>query len=184
MQESQKLLVTLENGVKRITFNRPERRNAVDGETMSQLHDAILQSANDHSKVIVLTGTGDSFCSGADLQSFGDRDLREVDVTAMLRAVSNPTILAMRALAKPILARVHGAAVGIGCNYALACDMIIASEEAQFGQVFVKIGLMPDGGSTYFLPRTVGYATALELMALSESLTAGHDLSLAPVNRL
>ena len=71
---------------------------------MSELHDAMLQSANDHSKVIVLTGTGDSFCSGADLQSFGDRDLREVDVTAMLRAVSNPTILAMRALAKPIIA--------------------------------------------------------------------------------
>src|SRR5258708_3552602 len=184
MPNSQKLLVTLENGIKRITFNRPERRNAVDGETMSQFHDAILQSARDNCKVIVLTGAGDSFCSGADLQSFGDRDLREVDVTAMLRAVSNPTILAMRALAKPILARVHGAAVGIGCNYALACDMIIASEEAKFGQVFVKIGLMPDGGSTYFLPRTVGYAKAFELMALGESLSAGEAFSLGLVNRV
>src|SRR5438477_183322 len=111
MPGTHKLLVTLEGGIKRITFNRPERRNAVDSETMSELHDAMLQSANDHSKVIVLTGTGDSFCSGADLQSFGDRDLREVDVTAMLRAVSNPTILAMRALAKPIIARIHGVAV-------------------------------------------------------------------------
>jgi 2-(1,2-epoxy-1,2-dihydrophenyl)acetyl-CoA isomerase len=184
MSDSEKLIVTIENGIKRIILNRPDRRNAVDHETMSQLHDAILQSANDDSKVIVLTGAGDSFCSGADLQSFGDRDLRQVDVTAMLRAVSNPTILAMRVLSKPIIARVHGAAVGIGCNYALACDMIVASEEAKFGQVFVKIGLMPDGGSTYFLPRTVGYAKAFELMALGDTLSAGEAIDFGLVNRV
>jgi 2-(1,2-epoxy-1,2-dihydrophenyl)acetyl-CoA isomerase len=90
----------------------------------------------------------------------------------------------MRSLPKPIIARVHGHAVGIGCNYALACDMIIASEDAKFGQVFVKIGLMPDGGSTYFLPRTVGYAKAFELMALGEIMSAREAFELGLVNRV
>ena len=184
MADSGKLLVTLENGIKRICFNRPERRNAVDHDTMTLLQGAIAESVTDDSKVMVLTGAGDSFCSGADLQSFGDRDLREVDVTTMLRAISNPTILAMRALPKPIIARVHGHAAGIGCNYALACDLIIASEDAKFGQAFVKIGLMPDGGSTHFLPRTIGYAKAFELMALGETLSSSDALSLGLVNRV
>lgn len=184
MGNGEKLLVSTDNGIKRITFNRPERRNAVDHETMSLLHEAITGAADDSCKVVILTGAGDAFCSGADLQSFGDRDLREVDVTSMLRAISNPTILAMRALPKPIIARVHGHAVGIGCNYALACDMIVASEEAKFGQVFVKIGLMPDGGSTYFLPKSIGYARAFELMALGDILTASDAHSLGLINRL
>jgi len=182
MASSDKLLITLENGIKRITFNRPERRNSVDVETIELLHQAIRASANDESRVIILTGAGDSFCAGADLQATSDSDIKSIDVTASLREYTNPTILAMRSLAKPLIARVHGHAVGVGCNYALACDILIASEQAKFGQVFVKIGLMPDGGSTFFLPRTVGYAKAFELMATGDIISARDALALGLVN--
>jgi 2-(1,2-epoxy-1,2-dihydrophenyl)acetyl-CoA isomerase len=184
MASSDKLLVTLEEGIKRITFNRPERRNSVDTETVELLRDAIYQSGRDESKVIILSGSGEAFCAGADLQATGAADIRNLDVTASLRSHTNPTILAMRRLSKPIIARVHGPAAGVGCNYALACDLIIASEKAKFGQVFVKIGLMPDGGSTYFLPRLVGYAKAFELMATGDIISAQEALALGLVNRV
>lgn len=184
MVSSDKLLVTLEEGIKRITFNRPERRNSVDTETVELLRDAIYQSGRDESKVVILTGSGEAFCAGADLQATGAADIRNLDVTASLRSHTNPTILAMRRLSKPIIARVHGPAAGVGCNYALACDLIIASEKAKFGQVFVKIGLMPDGGSTYFLPRLVGYAKAFELMATGDIISAQEALALGLVNRV
>jgi 2-(1,2-epoxy-1,2-dihydrophenyl)acetyl-CoA isomerase len=184
MSQSDKLLVTLENRVKRITFNRPDRRNAADTETLGLLRAAIEQSAEDDSKVIILTGTGDAFCAGADLQVSDGHDIKTIDVTEELRANTNKTILAMRALRKPIIARVHGAAAGVGCNYALACDLIFASEEAKFGQVFVKIGLAPDGGGTYFLPRTVGYARAFELMATGDIISAKEAFTLGLINRV
>src|ERR1044071_3409482 len=181
MSASDKLLVTLENGIKRITINRPERRNALDGETMILLREEIERSAEDESRVVILTGAGDSFCAGADLQAVGQR---EVDVTTSLRERTNPTILAMRQLSKPIIARIHGHAVGVGCNYALACDILIASDQAKFGQGFIKIGLMPGGGSTYFLPRIVGYAKAFELMATGEIFSGQDALALGLVNRV
>jgi 2-(1,2-epoxy-1,2-dihydrophenyl)acetyl-CoA isomerase len=184
MASSEKLLVTLEAGIKRITINRPERRNSVDTETVELLQQAIKSSADDESKVVVITGAGDSFCAGADLQSTAQYDIKSIDVTASLRKHTNPTILAMRSLPKPIIARVHGHAVGVGCNYALACDIIIASEQAKFGQVFVKIGLMPDGGSTFFLPRAVGYAKAFELMATGEIINAHDARDLGLVNHV
>jgi 2-(1,2-epoxy-1,2-dihydrophenyl)acetyl-CoA isomerase len=184
MPVSDKLLVTLEDGIKRITFNRPERRNSVDTETIELLHEEIQRSAEDECRVVILTGAGDSFCAGADLQASSERDIRNVDVTASLREHTNPTILAMRRLAKPIIARIHGHAVGVGCNYALACDILIASEQAKLGQVFIRIGLMPDGGSTYFLPRIVGYSRAFELMATGEILSAEEALALGLVNRV
>jgi len=184
MSSSDKLLVTLEDGIKRITINRPQKRNSVDIETVELLHEAIQRSAEDESKVVILTGAGDAFCAGADLQATSERDIRNIDVTASLREHTNPTILAMRGLSKPIIARVHGPAVGVGCNYALACDILIASEQAKFGQVFVKIGLMPDGGSTYFLPRRVGYAKAFELMATGDIIAASEALNLGLVNRV
>jgi 2-(1,2-epoxy-1,2-dihydrophenyl)acetyl-CoA isomerase len=184
MAQSDKLLVTLENGIKRITINRPERRNSVDTETTVLLHEEIQRSAEDDSRVLILTGAGDAFCAGADLQATSEQDIKNFDVTSALRSRTNPTIIAMRRLAKPIIARVHGPAVGVGCNYALACDMLIASEQAKFGQVFVKIGLMPDGGSTYFLPRTVGYAKAFELMATGDLISAQEALALGLVNRV
>jgi 2-(1,2-epoxy-1,2-dihydrophenyl)acetyl-CoA isomerase len=179
-----KLLVTLEGGIKRITINRPERRNSVDHEMIQLLRDSILHSESDGTRVVILTGAGDSFCAGADLAATSAGDIASYDVTRSIRENVNPTIMAMRALPVPIIARVHGHAVGVGHNYALACDMIIASEQAHFGQVFVKIGLMPDGGSTFFLPRIVGYQKAFELMAMGDIISAGDAMRLGLVNRV
>jgi 2-(1,2-epoxy-1,2-dihydrophenyl)acetyl-CoA isomerase len=181
---SEKLLVTLEDGIKRITINRPERRNSVDHETIRLLRDAIRHSETDYTRVIILTGAGESFCAGADLAATSASDIANYDVTQAIRENVNPTIMAMRQLPVPIIARVHGHAVGVGHNYALACDMIIASEQALFGQVFVKVGLMPDGGSTFLLHRLVGYQKAFELMAMGEIIGAEEALRLGLVNRV
>jgi 2-(1,2-epoxy-1,2-dihydrophenyl)acetyl-CoA isomerase len=181
---AEKLLVTLEDGIKRITINRPERRNSVDHETIERLRDAVRHSEGDGTRVVILTGAGDSFCAGADLAATSATDIANYDVTRAIRENVNPTILAMRSLPVPVIARVHGHAVGVGHNYALACDMIIASEQALFGQVFVKIGLMPDGGSTYILQRLVGYHKAFELMATGEIIGAEEALRLGLVNRV
>ena len=178
------LLVTLQDGIKRITINRPERRNSVDRETVRLLRDAVQRSENDGTRVVILTGAGQSFCAGADLAATSASDIANYDVTKSLRENVNPTIRAMRALPVPVIARVHGHAVGVGHNYALACDIIIASEQALFGQVFVKIGLMPDGGGTFFLPSLVGYHKAFELMATGEIINAQEAQRLGLVNRV
>ncbi len=180
----EKLLVTFDGGVKRIIINRPERRNSVDRETVRLLLAAFRQSADDGTRVVILTGAGESFCAGADLAATSAGDIANFDITKSVRENVNPTILAMRALPAPVIARVHGHAVGVGCNYALACDMIVASEQASFGQVFVRIGLMPDGGSTFFLPRLVGYHRAFELMATGDIVGAREALRLGIVNRV
>jgi 2-(1,2-epoxy-1,2-dihydrophenyl)acetyl-CoA isomerase len=179
-----KLLVSLEDGIKRITINRPERRNSVDRETIALLRDAVQRSENDGTRVVILTGAGESFCAGADLVATSTSDIENYDVTEMLRQNVNPTILAMRALPVPIIARVHGHAVGVGHNYALACDLIIASDQALFGQVFVKVGLMPDGGATFFLPRLIGYHKAFELMTMGDIINAQEAQRLGLVNRV
>jgi 2-(1,2-epoxy-1,2-dihydrophenyl)acetyl-CoA isomerase len=178
---SDRLLVSLEAGVKRVTFNNPARRNSVDFETMQRFTEAIKESFEDETRVIVITGAGDSFCAGADLQA-GLSGAR--DVTTDLREVINPGVLAMRSLPKPIIARVHGHAAGIGCNYALAADIIVASDQAFFSQAFIKIGLMPDGGGTYFLPRLVGYNKAFELMALGDPIPAQQAFEMGMINRV
>lgn len=184
MSSAQKLVVTQSHGIKRITINRPARRNAVDVETMDLLLEAFAQAGQDESRVVVLTGAGDAFCAGADLAAVNAMEIQSFDVTASLREKTNPLVLQMRTLAKPVIARVHGVAVGVGFNYALACDIIIASEGASFAQLFIKIGLMPDGGGTYFLPRLVGYHKAFELMATGDELSASDALALGIINRV
>src|ERR1700730_16572331 len=184
IDQAKKLLVSLEDGIKLITIHRPERPTWVDIETVHLLLAAMKQSSEDGTRVVILTGAGESFCAGADLAATSERDIAKFDVTQSLRENVNPTILAMRDLPVPIIARVHGHAVGVGCNYALACDMIVASEQALFGQVFVRIGLMPDGGSTFFLPRLVGYQKAFELMATGDIISAQQAHQLGIVNQV
>ncbi len=179
-----KLLVSGGNGIKRITINRPEKKNSLDHETVGLLRRAVAESAQDGTRVVVLTGTGDAFCSGAELALGDQQKMVNFDVGRSLREEINPTIKAMRTLPIPIIARVHGAAVGAGCNYALACDIVIASDEARFGQVFVKIGLMPDAGGTYFLPRLVGYHKAFELMTTGEIITGQQAFEIGMINRV
>ena len=181
---TEKILVAFDEGIKRITFNRPERRNAADAETQKLLRDALETSRTDGTRVIILTGAGEAFCAGADLAALDAREISGFDVTASLRDDANPIVMLMRELSVPVIARVDGTAVGIGCNYALACDIIIASERAVFAELFVRIGLMPDGGGTYFLPRLVGYHKAFELMATGESVTAEEAFRLGIINRV
>ena len=181
---NEKLIVTLDGGIKRITFNQPDKRNSVDAEMTEKLFDAVRASVTDGTRVIILTGAGNAFCAGADLAARSEREIAEYDVTAYLRDIVNPTILAMRALPVPVIARVHGHAVGLGCNFALAADMIVASEDALFSQIFVKIGLMPDGGGTFFLPALVGYQKAFELMALGDVINAREAEKLGIVNKV
>ncbi len=173
--------VQMEDGIKTVTFAAPERKNAVTREMTLELQRVVEETARDSTRVMILTGEGDAFCAGADLKSAGAPD---EDVTEYLRRVTNPTIGAMRALPIPIIARVHGVAAGIGCNYALACDMRIATTEARLGQIFAKIGLMPDGGSTFFLPRMIGYSRAFEWMVTGDLWDAARCLQAGLVNQV
>ncbi|PYT03626.1 MAG: hypothetical protein DMF65_03865 [Acidobacteria bacterium] len=182
MNKNEKLLVTLDDGVKRITFNNPARRNAVDFEMFNAFAEAIRESATDASRVVVITGAGEAFCSGLDLAAIGPNELAGLDIAARVREIINPPILQMRALHKPFVARVHGPAVGVGFSYVLASDVRVASREATFSQSFVRIGLMPDGGSTHFLPALVGYPKAFELMATGRTLDADEALRHGLVN--
>ena len=184
MNRDEKLLVTLEGGVKRITFNNPSRRNAVDFRMFAAFAEAVKETARDESRVLVITGAGDAFCSGLDLSSLSASELATLDVAAKVREVINPPVLALRALRKPVVARVHGPAAGIGFSYALAADVCVASREATFSQSFVRVGLMPDGGSTYFLRALVGRAKAFELMATGATLSAEEALRLGVVGRV
>jgi 2-(1,2-epoxy-1,2-dihydrophenyl)acetyl-CoA isomerase len=184
MSANDKLLVTLEGGVKRITFNRPARRNAVDFEMFEAFAAAVEETARDESRVLVITGAGEAFCSGLDLSvmSAGGPTLPAVE--AMMRELINPPVLRLRALSKPVVARVHGPAVGIGFSYVLASDIPIATRAATFSQSFVRVGLMPDGGSTHFLPGLVGYSKAFELMATGANIDAEEALRLGLVSRV
>ncbi|HZI18586.1 MAG TPA: enoyl-CoA hydratase [Pyrinomonadaceae bacterium] len=179
-----KVLVTLEGGVKRVTFNRPERRNALDFDSFAAFAEAVSSSAADGTRVLVITGAGEAFCSGLDLASISPAELQQLDLAAAVRERINPPVLSMRRLGVPVVARVHGPAVGIGFSYALAADVRLASTEATFSQSFVRVGLMPDGGSTFFLPRLVGPARAYELMATGATLTAEEARALGLVNRV
>src|SRR5215217_873976 len=172
MNENEKLLVTLDGGVKRITFNNPARRNAIDFGMFEAFAQAVEESATDESRVVVITGAGDAFCSGLDLGSISPAELAALDVAARVRELINPPVLRMRALGKPFISRVAGPAAGIGFSYVLASDYVVASEDATFSQSFVRVGLMPDGGATHLLPALVGRAKAFELMARGEPVSA------------
>ncbi|HEX8557687.1 MAG TPA: enoyl-CoA hydratase-related protein [Pyrinomonadaceae bacterium] len=184
MNTSEKLQVTLEGGVKRITFNNPTRRNAVDFGMFEAFAAAVEESATDESRVVVVTGAGEFFCAGLDMGSISPAELAALDVAAKIRELINPPVARMRSLGKPFVARVAGPAAGIGFSYVLASDFVVASEEATFSQSFIRVGLMPDGGSTYLLPALVGRARAFALMASGETLTAFDALALGVVSRV
>jgi enoyl-CoA hydratase/carnithine racemase len=177
-----KLQVTLDAGVKRITFNNPARRNAIDFGMFEAFAAAVEESATDDSRVLVITGAGEAFCSGLDLGSISPAELATMDVAARVRELINPPVMRLRTLPKPVVARVHGPAAGIGFSYVLAADVVVASEDANFSQSFVRVGLMPDGGATYLLPARVGRLKAFELMARGEAISAQEALGLGLVN--
>ncbi len=178
------VLVDHRDGVAIITLNRPEALNAWTPTFGADLYDAVVKASDDPDvRAILITGAGRAFSAGADLKS--ERSLTpdgEPDLESMLREIYNPIILAIREAPKPVIAAVNGAAAGIGCSLALACDLVVAAESAYFLLAFVRIGLGPDGGSTTHLMQRIGPARTAELMMLGERLPARQALDWGLIN--
>ncbi len=177
---------TVAAGVGTLLLNRPDRLNAFDGVMREELVEAAQRLVADPGvRAIVVTGAGRAFCAGADLAYMEDAIRREDFDPAMALVLSGGELVRLLREAKqPVLGSINGPAAGGGANLALACDLRIASEEASIGQVFHRIGLHPDMGGTYFLPRLVGPSRALELLWSMEMLPAARCLDLGLVNRV
>lgn len=172
----------LEGGVATVTLNRPDVYNALNDEITFELQDVLKVIAKDEKvRVVVLTGAGKAFCSGQDLKASSNQQDRSF--MESLHARYNPIIRAMRNIPKPIICKLNGVAAGAGCSLALASDIIIASEEATMIEVFVNIGLVPDSGSSYFLPRLAGMAKAFELCSMGSKVTAKEAVELGLINK-
>ena len=156
------------DGVAVITLNRPAVMNALSSVLRRELLAAIARAERE-ARVIVLTGAGRGFCSGQDL---GDVDLSTLDLEAVLREEYEPLLMAIANSPLPVIAAVNGVAVGAGANLALGCDVVIAAESASFIQAFTRIGLVPDAGGSYWLPRQVGLARSMGAMLFAEPVTA------------
>jgi 2-(1,2-epoxy-1,2-dihydrophenyl)acetyl-CoA isomerase len=174
--------VSRREGVVTITLTRPEKKNAINGtmwdELLATFHE-IGQSGSD--RVVVITGAGGDFCSGADL-SGGDRGERPFQLTTM-RHVGD-VALALHRLPQPTVAKVRGVAVGAGCNMALGCDLVVASDNARFSEIFARRGLSIDFGGSWLLPRRVGLHKAKEMALLAEIYSAADAESMGLVNRV
>jgi 2-(1,2-epoxy-1,2-dihydrophenyl)acetyl-CoA isomerase len=184
--QSQILLVERSAGVLRLTLNRPERLNALDDGILHALLDALALARDDDAvRAVLLTGAGRGFCAGADLSAGTlTGDDRANAVRRHLQTLYAPLIVGLRELEKPVVAAVNGVAAGAGMSLALAADLRVCGESASFLQAFVRIGLVPDAGSTFFLPRLVGMAKAAELAMLGEQVGAAEALRIGLVNRV
>jgi 2-(1,2-epoxy-1,2-dihydrophenyl)acetyl-CoA isomerase len=176
------LLVDLSDGVLTLTLNRPEVLNAFNDEMAREVQDALKQAERDAAvRCLVLTGAGKGFCAGQDLGALKGRS-ESISFREHLVATYNPIITRLRTLEKPVIGQINGAAAGAGLGLALACDLRYAAEGAKFRLAFSGIGLAPDSGTSFFLPRLVGYARAFELAATNAPLTAQAALPLGLVN--
>jgi len=172
-----------DDGVGTITLDRPESLNSLDATLKRELLAALRQADRDASvRAVVLTGAGRAFCAGQDLKERLAPDAAPLDVE--VRARFNPIVLAMHALGKPIVAAVNGVAAGAGASLAFASDLRIAAEGANFVLAFGRIGLIPDSGASWFLPRLVGTARAAELVYLPDPLSAAEALRIGLVSRV
>lgn len=188
---SDSLGVETAGGVATLTLNRPDKLNAFDEALLGALAAALKQAARDAAvRCIVITGAGRAFSAGQDLGAVRARAEGDAAATggmsfrAHLEKGYNPVIRAIRTVEKPVVAAVNGVAAGAGASLALACDLRLASERASFIQSFVNVGLVPDSGSTWFLPQMLGFARAFELAVTAERLSAADALSLGLVNRV
>ena len=176
-------------GVATITLDRPEVRNALSPSTMDELASAVEACREPEVRAVVLNGAGGAFCAGADVPAFTEnlKDGPE-QLSAHLRAqagrLHTEVILAIRALPKPVIAAVGGVAAGGGLGLALACDLRLASEKARFFMAYAGIGATADGGSTYFLPRLLGPALAMEVYLMNQPISAERALEMGLVNRV
>jgi 2-(1,2-epoxy-1,2-dihydrophenyl)acetyl-CoA isomerase len=168
------ILFVIEGGVARLTLNRPDRLNSFNDAMHAEVRDALGRVRNDASaRVLVLTGAGRGFCAGQDLS---DRAVaasdKPVDLGASIERNYKPLVLGLRSLPMPVVCAVNGVAAGAGANLAFACDLVIAARSASFIEAFSKLGLIPDTGGTYFLPRLAGTARAMGMALLGEKITA------------
>jgi len=168
------ILYDTAGGIARVTLNRPDRLNSFTTRMHEELRDALAHvSADAEVRVLLLTGAGRGFCAGQDLS---DRAVAPggapVDLGVSIEINYRPLVLALRNLALPVVCAVNGVAAGAGANIALACDLVVAARSASFIQAFCRIGLIPDSGGTFFLPRLVGTARAMGLALLGDKVTA------------
>src|SRR2546422_346320 len=168
------ILVSQDAGVLSITLNRPDKLNAFNPEMHKLLRQALERARDDAGiRALLISGAGRGFCAGQDLseRKVGDR-AAPIDLSVSLGSNYNPLVRRMRELPKPIVCAVNGVAAGAGANIALACDLVLAARSASFVQSFSRLGLVPDSGGTFFLPRLVGSARAMGLALLGEKLSA------------
>ena len=168
-----------------ITLNRPESLNALTTEVGREFQAAVSELCKAGARAVVITGAGRAFCAGGDLRemrSIAERDGRVDAFFDEPLQLLNECILLIRQTPLPFIAAVNGAASGGGCNFALACDLVIAGESARFNQAFIKIGLSPDCGGTFILPRLVGWKRATQLMMTGEVTTAAEALGMGMIN--
>lgn len=169
----QHILVETSAGKTRLTLNRPERLNSFNTEMHLEVQDALARIAQDpDARVLVLTGAGRGFCAGQDLNDRAVAPGTKADLGESIERYYKPLVLTLRSLPIPVICAVNGVAAGAGANIALACDLVVATRSASFVQAFAKLGLVPDSGGTYFLPRLVGTARAMGLALLGDKLSA------------
>ncbi len=174
------VLLNKENGVGFITLNRPDKYNSFNHDMAMELQAALDNCAEDDAvRCLYLTGAGKGFCSGQDLAEATNPSPEEFEV--LVREHYNATIRRIRNVEKPVIAAVNGVAAGAGANIALACDIVLASESASFIQAFSKIGLIPDSGGTYFLPRLVGLQRAAALMMTGDKVKAPEAVAMGMI---
>ena len=174
------------DGVATITLNRPDKLNAFIGHMRRDLAEALEHAGSDrNTRVVIITGAGRAFCAGGDIAFMAElMQRRDAEEFSRILGAGRRVILAIRQMTKPVIAAINGPASGAGCNLALACDLRIAANTATFSQSFAKVGLHPDWGGTYFLPRLVTPNKACELFFLGESIDAAEAARLGIVNQV
>ena len=178
------LQVERNGGITTVVLDRPHHKNAADLILWTELHELLVQIGRDDShRVVVITGAGDAFCSGADLDPDDESPGAKRHWTRRMEEV-NDVCLALNRLPQPTIARVNGVAAGAGMNLALACDLVVASERARFSEIFVKRGLSVDFGGSWILPRLIGLHRAKELVLLGDMLSATEVAALGLINRV
>ncbi len=178
--------VAEDSGIVTITLNRPEKLNAFVGHMRRDLAEALETAGSDRTvRVVVITGAGRGFCAGGDVAFMAELlERQDTEEFSRLLGAARRVVTSIRQMTKPVIAAINGPASGAGCNLALACDLRIASSEATFSQSFVRLGLHPDWGGTYFLPRLVTPNKACEMFFLGEAIDADEALRLGIVNRV
>ena len=173
----------IKEGVGKITLNRPDKYHSFVREMALQLQDALDKCNNDKSvRAILITATGKAFCAGQDLGEATDPN--GPDLTQIVQEHYNPIIKKIRNMEKPVVAAVNGVAAGAGASIALCCDIVVATESASFIQAFSKIGLIPDSGGTFFLPRLIGMQKAAALMMTAEPVTATDAVNMGMIYKV